>query len=54
MEVYGIRDPMVEIERIRSRSANMSDTDLHHSLSYLFLGLRDFHTNYFLPGIKGC
>jgi hypothetical protein len=54
MKTYGIKDPMTEIEIIRSKAANMSDIDLHHSISNLFLGFRDFHTNYFLPGPYQC
>lgn len=33
---------------------DLSDTDLHTRAARLFLSLRDFHTNYFLPAPYAC
>lgn len=54
MDTYGIRDPLEEASRIRSLAAKMTDSDLHFSLSKLFLSLRDLHTNYFFPAPYQC
>ena len=42
-------DPIPRVQAIKEMASTMSDKDLHYAFADLFLSLRDYHTNYFLP-----
>ncbi|KAJ3077638.1 hypothetical protein HK102_005071, partial [Quaeritorhiza haematococci] len=47
-------DPLPRIADLVAQAPSMSDSAFHLTLANIFLNLRDFHTNYFLPGPYSC
>ncbi|KAJ3187328.1 hypothetical protein HDU85_006616 [Gaertneriomyces sp. JEL0708] len=52
-DAYGV-DANAGIADIVAKAASMDDQTFHYSLAKLFLSLRDFHTNYYIPGSHSC
>ena len=52
---YGSRiDPLPKLSRILGNVTRMTEIRLHTELTSLFLSLRDWHTNYYLPKPHAC
>ncbi|KAI8912032.1 ClpP/crotonase-like domain-containing protein [Powellomyces hirtus] len=50
---YGV-NAQKEIAEFQKKAATLSHRDYHYGLARLFLSLRDFHTNYYIPGAHSC
>ncbi|KNC99789.1 uncharacterized protein SPPG_05166 [Spizellomyces punctatus DAOM BR117] len=53
IQQYGV-DAQAGIAAIVPTVGNMTDKEFHYTLAKHFLSLRDFHTNYYIPGQHSC
>jgi hypothetical protein len=47
-------DPIPRAAAVEAQAATMSDKDFHYAYADIFLSLRDFHTNYYMPSPHSC